>query len=90
LSTCGWLVDGREVEEDILIEQRVLEVAALGLSIFSSGVIAAAAVNGPARVSQLDLALVESVGCARRGCSKVVVVKRYAVVVALNSAPRGV
>ena len=76
------------MEEDLLVEQLVLEVVALGALDLLIGSNAAAAVNGAARVSQLDFA-VGGVDGLRAGVIVVVVVKRNAGVVALNQAARG-
>ena len=50
-------VDRREVEEDILVEQLVLEVVGLGRLDLFVGRDAAAAVDGAARVGELDFAV---------------------------------
>ena len=77
-----------EVEERIVLQQRVLEVIALDRRYAHVGSNAAAAVNGAAAVREFHFA-VGVVGILRAVAIVVIVVKRNVAVVALNQAPAG-
>ena len=81
-------INGSEVEEDVLVEQLVLEVVALGALDFFVGSNAAAAVDRAARVGELDFEIGRIVGLGA-GVVVVVVVKRDAFIVALDEPARG-
>ena len=79
-------VERREVEEDVFVDQLVLEAVGGGRLDFLVGRDAAAAIDGTARVSQLNLAAGRVGGRRPAARMVVIVVERDACVIALDEA----
>src|SRR5579864_4664424 len=75
-----------EIEERVMLQQRILEVVALRRVDFDVGRDSPAAVNGAATVSKLYFAIAVSVAVFFSVAIVIVVVERYTGVVALNQA----
>src|SRR5579864_3778161 len=75
-----------EIEERVMLQQRILEVVALWSRDFEVGCDSSAAVYGAPAVSKLYFAIAVSVAVFFSVAIVIIIIERYAGVVALNQA----